>query len=233
MAKDPAMLWYWNDWNSGTVTMTRHVKGCYIDLLHAQFNNGHLSINEIKTVLGSDFSTWPELQKKFKQDEKGLFFNERLELEQNKRKAFAESRRENRKKTSKTYDATYDKHMMGHMENRNIDIDIHELSSKVFAFLKRKGSNTMEITDMVNQWHRSGITNILGQLTAMRKYYDSNDWPFPTKIETLTNSFPGTDWIERLKDSDPERKAERKANGNITGELPALAPANKPGALDV
>lgn len=125
MAKDPAMLWYWNDWNSGTVTMTRHVKGCYIDLLHAQFNNGHLSINEIKTVLGSDFSTWPELQKKFKQDVNGLFFNERLELEQNKRKAFAESRRENRKKTSKTYDTTYEKHMLPHMENENRNEDIN------------------------------------------------------------------------------------------------------------
>ena len=40
MAKDPAMLWYWADWHSGTATMSRFLKGCYMDLLHAQFNSG-------------------------------------------------------------------------------------------------------------------------------------------------------------------------------------------------
>ena len=112
MAKDPAMLWYWSDWHSGTTLMSRFLKGCYMDVLHAQFNHGHLSLEEIKTCLGSDFgTTWPALQKKFKQDEHGLFFNERLEEEKNKRKAFTDSRRNNRldKKKEKTYDTSYGK----------------------------------------------------------------------------------------------------------------------------
>lgn len=95
MAKDPAVLWYWNDWGGGTRTLSRHLKGCYIDLLEAQFNSGHLSLEEIKTVLGADFgNAWPTLQKKFKKDENGLFFNDRTEQEILKRKAFTESRRE-------------------------------------------------------------------------------------------------------------------------------------------
>lgn len=98
MAKDPAVLWYWNDWHGGTCTLSRFLKGCYMDLLHAQFNSGNLSIEEIKTVLGSDFgSAWPALQKKFKQDDKGLFFNERLVSESIKRKSYSKSRRENLK----------------------------------------------------------------------------------------------------------------------------------------
>lgn len=121
MAKDPAMLWYWNDWQGGTVTLSRHLKGCYIDLLHAQFNNGHLSIDEIKTVLGLDFSAWDTLQKKFECDPKGLFFNKRLEQEQAKRKAFTESRRLNR---LKRHDTTYVEHTKGHMENENEDENI-------------------------------------------------------------------------------------------------------------
>lgn len=122
MAKDPAMLWYWNDWHSGTVLMSRFLKGCYMDILHAQFNNGPLSLDEVKAVLGGDFGqSWPILQKKFSVNPDGLFFNDRLEQEKIKRKEFTESRRKNRLK--KTYDTTYDKHMnnhmIEHMENEN------------------------------------------------------------------------------------------------------------------
>lgn len=96
MAKDPAVLWYWNDWQGGTSTFTRHLKGCYMDLLNAQFNNGRLSLAEIKTVLGTDFgSSWPTLQKKFEKDEDGLFFNARMESEKLRRGNFIERQKEN------------------------------------------------------------------------------------------------------------------------------------------
>lgn len=135
MAKDPAVLWYWNDWNGGTVTMSRFTKGCYMDLLHAHFNNGNLSLDEIKTVLGSDFgSSWPTLQKKFKQDEKGLFFNERLVFESDKRSNYSKSRKENRK--GKT-------HMSSHMENENEDEDL-VYSSTLTDYCIKKGINFSE-----------------------------------------------------------------------------------------
>lgn len=113
MAKDPAVLWYFNDWHGGTVTFSRFLKGCYMDLLYAQFNNGHLSIDEIKTVLGSDYgSAWPNLQKKFKVDELGLYYNERLLFEKSKRKSYSKSRKDNLEGNSKGS-------MGAHMENEN------------------------------------------------------------------------------------------------------------------
>jgi hypothetical protein len=125
MAKDPAMLWYWSDWHSGTSLLTRFLKGCYMDLLHAQFNNGRLSLEEIKTCLGSDFGqVWPALQKKFKQDDNGLFFNERLELEKEKRKAFTESRRQARLGKTKSHDTTCEKRMIHHTDNTNENEDV-------------------------------------------------------------------------------------------------------------
>lgn len=109
--KDPALLWYFNDWTGGTVTLSRHLKGCYIDLLSAQFNNGKLTLDEIKTVLGSDFgSSWPALQKKFKFED-SLYFNERLQQEKDKRINFTASRRKNAQ------------HMPKHMENENRNIN--------------------------------------------------------------------------------------------------------------
>jgi hypothetical protein len=96
MAKDPACLWYWGDWAGGTATMTRHLKGCYMDVLNAQFNSGPLSLEEIKTVLGSDFgSSWPALQKKFILAATGLYYNERLQIEKEKRSAYVKSRKRN------------------------------------------------------------------------------------------------------------------------------------------
>lgn len=100
MAKDPAFLFYPGDWQGGTMTFSRFLKGCYIDVLIAQFNNGHLSLDEIKTVLGSDFGqAWPTLQKKFVQDENGLWFNEKLEHETKRRREYTESRRQSRLKS--------------------------------------------------------------------------------------------------------------------------------------
>lgn len=121
MAKDPAFLFYPGDWQGGTSTFSRFLKGCYMDVLIAQFNSGHLSLEEIKTVLGSDFGqSWPALQKKFKADPKGLFFNEKLQTEMIKRKEYSKSRADNRRKKdmkhiSKTYEPTY----VPHMENEN------------------------------------------------------------------------------------------------------------------
>lgn len=93
MAKDPAVLWYWNDFHGGTVTLSRHLKGCYMDLLYAQFNSGRLSLAQIKTVLGVDFGTsWPILQAKFTKDENDRYYNQRAEDEKLKRQKFVQSR---------------------------------------------------------------------------------------------------------------------------------------------
>jgi hypothetical protein len=98
MAKDPAFLFYPGDWTGGTLTFTRELKGAYMDLLMAQFNHGHLPLEDIQFILGVDFDRlWREkLQKKFKIDPNGLLYNARLEEEQMKRKAYTQSRRDNR-----------------------------------------------------------------------------------------------------------------------------------------
>lgn len=98
MAKDPAFLFYPGDWMGGTMIFTRHQKGCYIDLLIAQFNNGPLSLESIKTILGQDQATWTILSSKFKKDSAGNYFNERLAAEIEKRKKFSNNQSERVKK---------------------------------------------------------------------------------------------------------------------------------------
>jgi DnaD/phage-associated family protein len=124
--KDPAFLFYSSDFLSGTMLMTDEEIGQYIKLLCLQHQKGHLKekdmLNICKTYNEDIFS-------KFKKDEEGNYYNERLEYEANKRKAYSESRRNNRKK-KETYEKdmknicnSYEQHMgnANANENRNIN----------------------------------------------------------------------------------------------------------------
>ena len=124
--KDPAFLFYSSDFLSGTMLMTDEEIGQYIKLLCLQHQKGHLKekdmLNICKTYNEDIFS-------KFKKDEEGNYYNERLEYEANKRKAYSESRRNNRKKKEiyekdmKNICNSYEQHMgnANANENRNIN----------------------------------------------------------------------------------------------------------------
>jgi uncharacterized protein YdaU (DUF1376 family) len=92
MAKDPAFLFYPNDYIGGTMGMTFEEKGAYIELLMTQFNRGHMSGQVVGQVVGQ---LWGKIKDKFKVDDKGMYFNERLDIEIEKRKAFVQSRLNN------------------------------------------------------------------------------------------------------------------------------------------
>lgn len=90
--KDPAFLFYPSDFLTGTMAMPFEERGRYITLLCFQHQSGRMSEETIRFLVGS-FSDM--LRLKFSVDENGLFYNERLEEEINKRSNFLESRRNN------------------------------------------------------------------------------------------------------------------------------------------
>ena len=119
MAKDPAFLFYSQDFLTGTYTMTDEQVGKYIRLLCLQHQKGHLSEKDmLKICSGYD----EDIFCKFKKTDEG-FYNERLKTEAEKRSAFAESRRNNRKKKENqdinNISKSYDKHMENENENEN------------------------------------------------------------------------------------------------------------------
>lgn len=118
MNKNPAFLFYPGDWLGGTIAFTRAQKGAYMDLLVAQFNQGGLSLSDIKEILGTDFWMWnTKLVSKF-QLENGLYFNSRLAKEMSKRKLFVDSRKNNTLGVNQ-HNRSYDLEKRGHMENEN------------------------------------------------------------------------------------------------------------------
>ena len=72
--------------------MTFEEKGAYMELLMMQFNQGHMEAHMVGRMVGQ---IWDKIRHKFIQDESGKWFNERLELEQKKRKEFTLSRKNN------------------------------------------------------------------------------------------------------------------------------------------
>lgn len=130
--KDPAFLFYSNDFLSGTMLMSDEDVGKYIRLLCLQHQKGHLKEKEMLNIC----KTFNEdIFNKFKKDEEGNYYNERLEYESNKRRAYSESRRKNRKK--KEEKETYEEDMKNicnsyeeHMENENININKTVIKNK-------------------------------------------------------------------------------------------------------
>lgn len=90
--KDPAFLFYPSDFLTGTMAMPFEERGKYITLLCFQHQSGRMSEETIRFLVGS-FSDM--LRLKFSVDENGLFYNDRLEIEIEKRNSFLESRRNN------------------------------------------------------------------------------------------------------------------------------------------
>lgn len=91
--------------------------GKYIRLLCAQHQIGHLSEEDMLKICKTYDK---DVLAKFSKDPQGNFYNERLESEILRRKAYSESRRQNRmSKKKKNICQSYEKHMENETENEN------------------------------------------------------------------------------------------------------------------
>ena len=90
--RDPAFLFYSSDFLTGCASLTMEERGQYITLLCLEHQLGRLSEKTIRLSVGS---VSVDVLEKFKQDENGLLYNERLEIEIEKRSNFIDTRRTN------------------------------------------------------------------------------------------------------------------------------------------
>ena len=131
MSKDPAFLFYSSDFLTGTMFLTNEQIGIFIRLLCVQHQKGRLREKDMLKIC----KTYDEdVFEMFTKDDENLFYNERLEAEVNKRKAYSESRRNNRKnKTTppKNTSLTYVKHMENENENENVNINRNRNKSNI------------------------------------------------------------------------------------------------------
>ncbi len=92
MAKDPAFLFYSQDFYTGVATLNWEERGKFISILCLMHQQGRMKEETIRFLVGS---VSDNLKSKFGIDDKGFWFNKRLEEEADKRNKFTESRRNN------------------------------------------------------------------------------------------------------------------------------------------
>lgn len=154
--KDPAFLFYPEAFLVGTMDMTNEEVGIYIKLLCRQHANGNLNPRLMDGLPEAVLS-------KFRKDNQGNYYNTRLKTEMEKRRKYAESRRQNGSKGGRpkkhmdnnekpyanhmqTICKPYENHTINKNQNKNKDINISnkeyeedlEFNLKMFDQLKNK-----------------------------------------------------------------------------------------------
>lgn len=177
MAKDPAFLFYSDNFMSGTMFLSDEQVGRYIRLLCAQHLTGHLNEKDmLKICKTRDEDIW----NKFILDEDGKYYNLRLEIEINKRKSFSESRSNNR---------------LGKVNKNKKQVNNISKSS-----VKHLG-NENEIENVLEKEDNKGVQGEfkLFKLSDLKKYFDeTKTWRDklcianslqPTQLSELFNQF--------------------------------------------
>jgi len=90
--KAPAFLFYTDNFMGGTMFFTDEQVGKYIRLLCAQHSIGRLRKEQFMSILKTEDIF---VMEKFAVDENGCYYNQRLEMEINRRTKFVETRRNN------------------------------------------------------------------------------------------------------------------------------------------
>lgn len=202
MAKDPAFLFYPNDWIGGTMGMTFEEKGAYMELLMMQFNRGHMEGHMIGQVVGQ---MWDKIKTKFVQDAEGKWYNVRLEEEQIKRKSFTDSRKNNL--TGQNQYTKKSGHKKGHMtshmedENENVNNNINIVFDVFWNLYNKKVGSKSKCEKKWNKLkdvERQKIVDTLPNFLAGIK--DKQFQPFP---ETYLNQ---ERWNDEIKPVETVKK---------------------------
>jgi hypothetical protein len=217
MAKDPAINWYFDNWTGGTFGMSRFHKGCYMDLLTAQFQGGHLSLEEIKTVLGNDFAVWGSLSKKFAVDKTGKYFNERLEHEILKRKNFSEKQYLNGVKGGRPKTQTKPKQNPNTNPNKSLYETETENGIETVSFVKLffplsqlETNNTTEFIERTLQ--KQINSTALNDLFAAFKIQYSTDY-YPNRNKVIQHF---RNWLKQQKNGNEDFASGAKATAGTS-----------------
>lgn len=172
MAKDPAFLFYPNDYIGGTMGMTFEEKGAYMELLMMQFNRGHMTTHMIGQTIGQ---LWDTVQVKFTQDDNGLWYNKRLDEEKAKRQKFTESRRNNTLGKNQYSKKPKKKsgHTTSHMENVNEDENVIKNESKIEITFPFDSENFMKWwghwKEYKSKEHKFKYASVISEQAALKK----------------------------------------------------------------
>jgi uncharacterized protein YdaU (DUF1376 family) len=211
MAKDPAFLFYSNDFDADTKFMSDEQVGKYLRLLIAQHQHGHLTEKQVLFIC----KTYDvEIMQKFAQDSENKFFNQRLDKEIERRKGFSESRSNNRKGKKTEQVKKISKSYVNHMETETETETITETNNKkgidfqnFSELFKEKWSEWKKYKkDQFNFTFKSGSTEQTS-LNQLQTLSNGNEHTASKIIEqSIANGWKG---FFAIKSESNDRDADR------------------------
>ena len=164
--KDPAVLFYTQDFITGTLLMTNEQRGKYIMLLCLQHQNGKLSERDMLKVCGEkDEDIW---QKFYQED--GFFYNKRMLLESDKRKKHCATQKERIEKywADKKYHGNTTELPLEN-ENENEDVIRNKKDENEILLKKREDKFTIDVLHFINKYPESMLVKFRDYWTEPNK----------------------------------------------------------------
>ena len=209
MAKDPAVLFYYQDFLVGTEFMTDSEVGQYIRILCHQADKGRLSSEHILKICNCQ-SIPKNILSKLLKDENGKYYNARMELEREKRQKYTESRRNNRKKGKdmSNISLSYVKHMENENENinENGNKDINENGAEDFLIAYEHPVKEKVLSFFENAGYPEN------EALKFFSYYSARDW------ETGKNDKPIKYWSSLVEGWMLNSKNYKELGNGKTGQ---------------
>jgi hypothetical protein len=173
MAKDPAVLFYTNDFLTGTFTMSDEQVGKYIKLLCLQHQKGLLSEKDMLSICKSYDE---DIFAKFIKTDAG-FYNQRMKDEADKRKQYSESRRKNKmKKKDDEHMINISESYVSHMENENEDEIININKDKNISKNAKSKKEETELVFISDEWKGLWAEWKEYRLIEKKKWFKSNKY---------------------------------------------------------
>ena len=197
--KDPAVLFYFQDFLFGTEFMTDDEVGKYIRILCHQADKGALTEIQLKRICRCNHVPGA-IMEKLKQDENGNYYQQRMKIEREKRINYSESRRKNRvvkEEDMKIICESYDERM----ENENEDINKEE----------KKGAKKFNF-DFVEEQFKDVFNSWLQYKKERKETYKTQ-----TSLEACYRN------LKKLSDDNPEKAnaiVENSFANNYSGLFP-------------
>ena len=192
--KDPAVLFYTEAYLVGTKLMTYEQKGKYMDLLCLQHQQGHLSEDDMLAICGERD---PRIFAKFLIDENGMYYNERMEEESIKRKAYTSAMKANGEKGGRP--------KQNQSDNQQVSQSVSQSDNQSGNLLRNRNINTNTIKDIIEYLNKILGTKYKYSADYIKKHinarlsegYTLED--FKTVIDKKYRSWSGTEMAKFLR----------------------------------
>lgn len=209
MSKDPAFLFYSQDFIVGVQTMNFEDRGKYITILAQMHQQGRLDEETIRFMVGN---VSDKLRLKFDVDKNGMWFNKRLEEEIDKRKNFIDSRRLNgqkggRPKASDKPNGKPSVKPLGKAKNNLLeDENVNEIINKI----SYKKELYQYFDYLINEHNRSiGHMQVEQTLKMLDEWYNTDIQKKYCLQSNIANGWKTINFVEY-----------KKSKSNLTAPLP-------------